>query len=532
MAKQNRRTDEAQSRSAENLARREKARRQEPAPAPRKENGAGSVKAPKALLITALVCLLMGLCLILAGTVQQALTRTAAPVQDPAPGLSAGTGAVQPAPPAEGPAGAASLPADGGASSAAASDDGIEAGAGSEPAQIEQGTEQGTEETDPAGSISAQAAKKKNNRAPSATTPPIAGQNPAESEAGGKETAVPAASEPQGGTADGEPSPTEVAAESEPAASSAAEEDPASPTTAPDNEQQALAPATDPEGGQDPAFGDGIEAPPAAQTPEQQPARVQKQGLGIGQILVIIGLVLVLVGCVLFFAAAMKILSLAARLAERQAVLRARMKKLEEHIADPTKAEKLKYAFEQIPVLTSAEAEPQAPAPMPAQPPVQQVPVQPAAPQMSAQEIADQAFCQLLQLGAQGATQQLLTSPEEQYRGANIDIQNSLNAYQGGQEVPYQLRLAAKDWNAQYFLALPQSTTPVLYPNPYLLEQKGLPALQQRQFICKVFDILYRSTPLTPQTIASAASGRLVRVQGAQVDARGIVVQKGILFLE
>lgn len=263
---------------------------------------------------------------------------------------------------------------------------------------------------------------------------------------------------------------------------------------------------------------------PAPETVEPE-VKVMQERSTLKLVLTIVGWVLLVAGAVMGIVAAFLQKAALQRTAERAAALQRKIDEYQAKHREPTTAEKLKFAFEAIPVLPEAEAQAMERAAQQARRPAQeqsasvrQAPVDPVA-------AADKAFNALLAQGGQSATQAILGNAE--YVGASIDIPNCLNAYQGGQNVAYRVVNGDKNWSCIYFVAGQNNAVPCLYPNPYAVERLGVAKMQEMYYILNAFQILYRGAAVTAQNIGGAAGGKVVRVTGARLNAQGVVTQKG-----
>lgn len=275
---------------------------------------------------------------------------------------------------------------------------------------------------------------------------------------------------------------------------------------------------------------------PTASVPEQAPSTEpapeagaaftpleEESGFGVKQIVTLAGAMLVGIGSVLALTVGFLQHSVITALSDQFDALQGKLHQYEQDHREPTFAEKLTYAFEQIPALTLEEAKaytkPRAASPQPAPAPRQQ-------PAISFAEQVDAKYNQLLAQGGQMATQAMIAGAA--YAGAGIDIGGCLYAYQSGQNTPYRVVGADKGWGVQYFVVGAGSSAPQLYPNPYALEQNGLANAQNLQYILNAFNITVNGSPLTPQSIGMVSSGlRLRHVAGARMDEQNVVVQKG-----
>lgn len=273
---------------------------------------------------------------------------------------------------------------------------------------------------------------------------------------------------------------------------------------------------------------------PQAPAPDGEGARLEDGGISIVKLLVtVLGLLMLLAGAVV---------GIVSNLLQRRELTesRERAASLEREIADmkartrePTTEEKLRYAFQQIPVLTEAqsnammrEAAAQTASRRNVQPAIQQT--RPAAP-ADPVEKSNAYYNSLLAGGAQKATQAMLGNPE--YLGASIDIANSLNAYQAGQRAAYHVIQVEKDPNAPYLTCVKGGSPVALYPNPYAVQYLGIAKLQSMQFILEAFRVVARGAEITPQTLDGLDGLQIRRVEGAAMDARGIVTRKGVIEL-
>lgn len=274
--------------------------------------------------------------------------------------------------------------------------------------------------------------------------------------------------------------------------------------------------------------------------PEQQPEPQQEKNLA-KTILTVVGLLLLLVGAVLGIVNGLlqqAKLKTAARQLEK---LEARLQEYAHQHRDPTWEEKLRFALEQVPALEHAPQEPvrpaaapyggAAPRPRPLNPaPVQQVPVQ-----QDPRSLGDAAYAAQLAAGAQKAA--LALQADGRFEGATIDITTCLNAYRGGQDIPYHVDQTNKTVGTPYFAYLSGSRMAVLYPNPFVVEKLGLADMGRQQYILKAFRVVTPSGEITPQSLAGGQNQAAVqnltvrRVTGAVLDDQLVVVQPGQIEL-
>ena len=274
--------------------------------------------------------------------------------------------------------------------------------------------------------------------------------------------------------------------------------------------------------------------------PEQQPEPQQEKNLA-KTILTVVGLLLLLAGAVLGIVNGLlqqAKLKTAARQLEK---LEARLQEYAHQHRDPTWEEKLRFALEQVPALEHAPQEPvrpaaapyggAAPRPRPVNPaPVQQVPVQ-----QDPRSLGDAAYAAQLAAGAQKAA--LALQADGRFEGATIDITTCLNAYRGGQDIPYHVDQTNKTVGTPYFAYLSGNRMAVLYPNPFVVEKLGLADMERQQYILKAFRVVTPSGEITPQSLAGGQNQAAVqnltvrRVTGAVLDDQLVVVQPGQIEL-
>lgn len=277
--------------------------------------------------------------------------------------------------------------------------------------------------------------------------------------------------------------------------------------------------------------------------PEQQPEQPESQPEKnlAKTILTVVGLLLLLAGAVLGIVNGLlqqAKLKTAARQLEK---LEARLQEYAHQHRDPTWEEKLRFALEQVPALEHAPQEPvrpaaapyggAAPRPRPVNPaPVQQVPVQ-----QDPRSLGDAAYAAQLAAGAQKAA--LALQADGRFEGATIDITTCLNAYRGGQDIPYHVDQTNKTVGTPYFAYLSGSRMAVLYPNPFVVEKMGLADMERQQYILKAFRVVTPSGEITPQSLAGGQNQAAVqnltvrRVTGAVLDDQLVVVQPGQIEL-
>lgn len=312
------------------------------------------------------------------------------------------------------------------------------------------------------------------------------------------------------------------------------------------NSQEEPVPQQDPF--EDPAQEGGETATQAQETafraahgqPEQQPEPQQEKNQA-KTILTVVGLLLLLAGAVLGIVNGLlqqAKLKTAARQLEK---LEARLQEYAHQHRDPTWEEKLRFALEQVPALEHAPQEPvrpaaapyggAAPRPRPVNPaPVQQVPVQ-----QDPRSLGDAAYAAQLAAGAQKAA--LALQADGRFEGATIDITACLNAYRGGQDIPYHVDQTNKTVGTPYFAYLSGSRMAVLYPNPFVVEKMGLADMERQQYILKAFRVVTPSGEITPQSLAGGQNQAAVqnltvrRVTGAVLDDQLVVVQPGQIEL-
>lgn len=279
--------------------------------------------------------------------------------------------------------------------------------------------------------------------------------------------------------------------------------------------------------------------------PEQQPEPQQEKNQA-KTILTVVGLLLLLAGAVLGIVNGLlqqAKLKTAARQLEK---LEARLQEYAHQHRDPTWEEKLRFALEQVPALEHAPQEPvrpaaapyggAAPRPRPVNPaPVQQVPVQQVPVQQDPRSLGDAAYAAQLAAGAQKAA--LALQADGRFEGATIDITTCLNAYRGGQDIPYHVDQTNKTVGTPYFAYLSGSRMAVLYPNPFVVEKMGLADMERQQYILKAFRVVTPSGEITPQSLAGGQNQAAVqnltvrRVTGAVLDDQLVVVQPGQIEL-
>lgn len=306
------------------------------------------------------------------------------------------------------------------------------------------------------------------------------------------------------------------------------------------NSQEEPVPQQDPF--EDPAQEGGETATQAQETafraahgqPEQQPEPQQEKNQA-KTILTVVGLLLLLAGAVLGIVNGLlqqAKLKTAARQLEK---LEARLQEYAHQHRDPTWEEKLRFALEQVPALEHAPQEPvrpaaapyggAAPRPRPVNPaPVQQVPVQ-----QDPRSLGDAAYAAQLAAGAQKAA--LALQADGRFEGATIDITTCLNAYRGGQDIPYHVDQTNKTVGTPYFAYLSGSRMAVLYPNPFVVEKMGLADMERQQYILKAFRVVTLSGEITPQSLAGGQNLTVRRVTGAVLDDQLVVVQPGQIEL-
>lgn len=317
------------------------------------------------------------------------------------------------------------------------------------------------------------------------------------------------------------------------------------------NSQEEPVPQQDPF--EDPAQEGGETATQAQETafraahgqPEQQPEPQQEKNQA-KTILTVVGLLLLLAGAVLGIVNGLlqqAKLKTAARQLEK---LEARLQEYAHQHRDPTWEEKLRFALEQVPALEHAPHEPvrpaaapyggAAPRPRPVNPaPVQQVPVQQVPVQQDPRSLGDAAYAAQLAAGAQKAA--LALQADGRFEGATIDITACLNAYRGGQDIPYHVDQTNKTVGTPYFAYLSGSRMAVLYPNPFVVEKMGLADMERQQYILKAFRVVTPSGEITPQSLAGGQNQAAVqnltvrRVTGAVLDDQLVVAQPGQIEL-
>lgn len=303
------------------------------------------------------------------------------------------------------------------------------------------------------------------------------------------------------------------------------------------NSQEELVPQQDPF--EDPAQEGGETAFRAAhgqpEQPEQQPEPQQEKNQA-KTILTVVGLLLLLAGAVLGIVNGLlqqAKLKTAARQLEK---LEARLQEYAHQHRDPTWEEKLRFALEQVPALEHAPQEPVRPAAAPyggAAP--RPRPVNPAPVQQDPRSLGDAAYAAQLAAGAQKAA--LALQADGRFEGATIDITTCLNAYRGGQDIPYHVDQTNKTVGTPYFAYLSGSRMAVLYPNPFVVEKMGLADMERQQYILKAFRVVTPSGEITPQSLAGGQNQAAVqnltvrRVTGAVLDDQLVVVQPGQIEL-
>lgn len=270
--------------------------------------------------------------------------------------------------------------------------------------------------------------------------------------------------------------------------------------------------------------------------PESQPEKNLTK-----TILTVVGLLLLLAGAVLGIVNGLlqqAKLKTAARQLEK---LEARLQEYAHQHRDPTWEEKLRFALEQVPALEHAPQEPVRPAAAPyggAAPrprPVNPAPVQQAPVQQDPRSLGDAAYAAQLAAGAQKAA--LALQADSRFEGATIDITTCLNAYRGGQDIPYHVDQTNKTVGTPYFAYLSGSRMAVLYPNPFVVEKMGLADMERQQYILKAFRVVTPSGEITPQSLAGGQNQAAVqnltvrRVTGAVLDDQLVVVQPGQIEL-
>lgn len=303
------------------------------------------------------------------------------------------------------------------------------------------------------------------------------------------------------------------------------------------NSQEELVPQQDPF--EDPAQEGGETAFRAAhgqpEQPEQQPEPQQEKNQA-KTILTVVGLLLLLAGAVLGIVNGLlqqAKLKTAARQLEK---LEARLQEYAHQHRNPTWEEKLRFALEQVPALEHAPQEPVRPAAAPyggAAP--RPRPVNPAPVQQDPRSLGDAAYAAQLAAGAQKAA--LALQADGRFEGATIDITTCLNAYRGGQDIPYHVDQTNKTVGTPYFAYLSGSRMAVLYPNPFVVEKMGLADMERQQYILKAFRVVTPSGEITPQSLAGGQNQAAVqnltvrRVTGAVLDDQLVVVQPGQIEL-
>ena len=274
--------------------------------------------------------------------------------------------------------------------------------------------------------------------------------------------------------------------------------------------------------------------------PEQQPEPQQEKNQA-KTILTVVGLLLLLAGAVLGIVNGLLQQAQLKTAARQMEKLEARLQEYAHQHRDPTWEEKLRFALEQVPALEHAPQEPvrpaaapyggAAPRPRPVNPaPVQQVPVQ-----QDPRSLGDAAYAAQLAAGAQKAA--LALQADGRFEGATIDITTCLNAYRGGQDIPYHVDQTNKTVGTPYFAYLSGSRMAVLYPNPFVVEKMGLADMERQQYILKAFRVVTPSGEITPQSLAGGQNQAAVqnltvrRVTGAVLDDQLVVVQPGQIEL-
>ena len=274
--------------------------------------------------------------------------------------------------------------------------------------------------------------------------------------------------------------------------------------------------------------------------PEQQPEPQQEKNQA-KTILTVVGLLLLLAGAVLGIVNGLLQQAKLKTAARQMEKLEARLQEYAHQHRDPTWEEKLRFALEQVPALEHAPQEPvrpaaapyggAAPRPRPVNPaPVQQVPVQ-----QDPRSLGDAAYAAQLAAGAQKAA--LALQADGRFEGATIDITTCLNAYRGGQDIPYHVDQTNKTVGTPYFAYLSGSRMAVLYPNPFVVEKMGLADMERQQYILKAFRVVTPSGEITPQSLAGGQNQAAVqnltvrRVTGAVLDDQLVVVQPGQIEL-
>ena len=274
--------------------------------------------------------------------------------------------------------------------------------------------------------------------------------------------------------------------------------------------------------------------------PEQQPEPQQEKNQS-KTILTVVGLLLLLAGAVLGIVNGLLQQAKLKTAARQMEKLEARLQEYAHQHRDPTWEEKLRFALEQVPALEHAPQEPvrpaaapyggAAPRPRPVNPaPVQQVPVQ-----QDPRSLGDAAYAAQLAAGAQKAA--LALQADGRFEGATIDITTCLNAYRGGQDIPYHVDQTNKTVGTPYFAYLSGSRMAVLYPNPFVVEKMGLADMERQQYILKAFRVVTPSGEITPQSLAGGQNQAAVqnltvrRVTGAVLDDQLVVVQPGQIEL-
>ena len=279
--------------------------------------------------------------------------------------------------------------------------------------------------------------------------------------------------------------------------------------------------------------------------PEQQPEPQQEKNQA-KTILTVVGLLLLLAGAVLGIVNGLLQQAKLKTAARQMEKLEARLQEYAHQHRDPTWEEKLRFALEQVPALEHAPQEPvrpaaapyggAAPRPRPVNPaPVQQVPVQQVPVQQDPRSLGDAAYAAQLAAGAQKAA--LALQADGRFEGATIDITTCLNAYRGGQDIPYHVDQTNKTVGTPYFAYLSGSRMAVLYPNPFVVEKMGLADMERQQYILKAFRVVTPSGEITPQSLAGGQNQAAVqnltvrRVTGAVLDDQLVVVQPGQIEL-
>lgn len=263
--------------------------------------------------------------------------------------------------------------------------------------------------------------------------------------------------------------------------------------------------------------------------------------LPVKWILIVSGLLLLLVGTVLALIACALLRKDYEMLFGEWTTLRSRLASQENAVREPTTKEKLADAFKKIPVLRSSgsQAAPRSPAaaerhePIQRQNPVPQMAyasVAPQAPVDPAMQV-DQQVNGLLAAGSgQEVAKKMITSSS--FEGATVDFQQCLVVYQAGRDCDYRVTPCSKDWNSAFYMTGRNTAVTLLYPNTYQLENQGAAKMQESIYLLKAFDIVLRGTALTAQQLPMTAGARVVKLQGAHLDAENVVTQKGIIEME